>query len=121
MNEPANDLLNAIVATIVRETDPEQIILFGSHARGTAREDSDIDLLIVERQPFGPGRSRRQEMTKLWRALARFPVSKDLLLYSENEITHWQGSINHVIGYALREGQRVYERSRTSPSTVGNG
>ena len=33
--------------TIVREFRPERVILFGSYASGTAREDSDIDLLVV--------------------------------------------------------------------------
>jgi len=37
------DYLNRIVA----EYDPQHLILFGSRATGTPREDSDIDLLIV--------------------------------------------------------------------------
>jgi predicted nucleotidyltransferase len=105
-----DELLDAIVETIVREVDPEQIILFGSRARGAARDDSDIDLLIVEREPFGPSRSRRQEMTKLWRVLARYPVSKDILIYTQDEVKRWQTSINHVIGHAMREGRVLYER-----------
>lgn len=36
--------------TIVREFRPERVILFGSYASGTAREDSDVDLLVV--MPF---------------------------------------------------------------------
>lgn len=102
--------LHAIVETIVREVDPEQIILFGSRARGDAVPTSDIDLLIVARGPFSPQHSRRRAMAHLWRVLARFPYSKDILLYSQEEITHWRGSINHLIGHALREGRQVYAR-----------
>lgn len=36
-----------IIDCIVQELAPEKIILFGSHARGEAREDSDVDLLVV--------------------------------------------------------------------------
>ncbi|MFZ4703922.1 MAG: nucleotidyltransferase domain-containing protein [Candidatus Methylumidiphilus sp.] len=47
-----------MVDIIVREADPEQIILFGSRARGDARPDSDVDLLIIESEPFSVQRSR---------------------------------------------------------------
>ena len=32
---------------IVQEFSPERIILFGSYAYGTPREDSDVDLMVV--------------------------------------------------------------------------
>lgn len=32
---------------IAAEFKPERIVLFGSHARGTATSDSDVDLLVV--------------------------------------------------------------------------
>jgi len=39
---------------IARTYDPETIVLFGSTATGTARPDSDIDLLIIKntKQPY---------------------------------------------------------------------
>ena len=49
-------LLQRMVAAIVEAADPEQVILFGSRARGDARPDSDVDLVVVEAEPFGPGR-----------------------------------------------------------------
>ena len=52
---PVTDaLLDQMVQAIVAEVDPEQVILFGSRARGDAREDSDVDLVVVEAEPFGP-------------------------------------------------------------------
>ncbi|MDR1417937.1 MAG: nucleotidyltransferase domain-containing protein [Endomicrobium sp.] len=41
-----NSILNKIVESL-KPVDPYKIILFGSHARGTAKSDSDIDLLII--------------------------------------------------------------------------
>lgn len=32
---------------IIKEFKPEKVIVFGSRAKGTAREDSDIDIIIV--------------------------------------------------------------------------
>ena len=87
-----------------------RVILFGSVAMGRAGKDSDVDLLIVEEQPFGPGRSRRAELTRLWMALADVPVAKDLLLYSEEEYERWATSLNHIIAQVAREGTVVYER-----------
>jgi len=55
-NEP--ELLRRMVDIIVRDADPEAIIMFGSRTRGDARPDSDVDLLVIEREPFGPGRRR---------------------------------------------------------------
>ena len=39
--------LERIVQQIAQALEPEQIILFGSRARGDHRSDSDADLLIV--------------------------------------------------------------------------
>src|SRR5512146_1544307 len=40
-------LLKHITDTIVEKFHPRRIILFGSHARGDPRPDSDVDLLVV--------------------------------------------------------------------------
>ncbi|MDP1652508.1 MAG: nucleotidyltransferase domain-containing protein [Rhodocyclaceae bacterium] len=103
-------LLQQMVDIIVREVDPETIILFGSRARGDARPDSDIDLLIVEKEPFGVGKSRRKESGRLYIALMDIPMSKDLLLYSRDEFDHWKTSPNHVVGRATREGRVLHDR-----------
>ena len=105
-----DSLLSDMVWAIVTEVDPEQVILFGSRARGDAREDSDVDLLVIESTPFGNGRSRRQEAVRLWRAVSGLGVAKDILVYSRDEVEHWRDSLNHVLARALREGRVLYER-----------
>lgn len=105
-----DSLLSDMVQAIVAEVDPEQVILFGSRARGDAREDSDVDLVVVESAPFGKGRSRRREAVRLWRALSGLGVAKDILVYSRDEVEYWRNSLNHVLARALREGRVLYER-----------
>ena len=105
------ELLKNMANTIAHEVDPERVILFGSHARGEANEHSDVDLLIVENQPFGVDRSRRKEAAKVWRALAKFRLSIDVLMYSVDEVAKWSQIKNHVIARAISEGQVIYEKS----------
>ena len=108
---PVTDgLLGEMVQAIVDEVDPEQVILFGSWARGDERENSDVDLIVVEAEPFGPERSRHKELVRLYHALARFRVSADVLVYSHEDIDYWRDSLNHVLARALREGKVLYER-----------
>ena len=99
-----------MVDIIVDEVDPEQVILFGSRARGDAHQGSDVDLIVLESEPFGNGRSRHEEEVRLHRALSSFRVSKDVLVFSRIEAEYWRDSLNHVLARALREGRVLYER-----------
>lgn len=110
MQSNEDDLIQEMVDTIIREADPDAVILFGSRARGNARADSDVDLLIVEREPFTPQRSRRQETARLYLALRKLALPKDLLLYSRDEFERLKDSVHHIVGRAQREGRVLHER-----------
>jgi predicted nucleotidyltransferase len=111
MVEVSAELLEQMTRAIVREVAPEQVILFGSRSRGAAAPDADVDLLVVEREPFGPQRSRRAELSRIRRALSPFRVPKDILVFSADEAARWRGSVNHILARVLREGHPLYERS----------
>src|SRR5436309_15631333 len=98
--EVSDDLLSQMAQVIVREGKPERIILFGSHARGEARPDSDLDLLVIQREGFGKQRSPRREAPLLWRALAHFPVAKVILVYSQAEAAACKDSPGHFLARA---------------------
>ena len=110
MIQVTDEVLDRMIRAIVEEVDPEQVILFGSRARGDAGEESDVDLVVVESEPFGKTRSRRLEAVRLWRALSDFVVSKDILVYSRDEFEYWRHSPNHVLARALQEGTILYNR-----------
>jgi predicted nucleotidyltransferase len=107
------DVLQDIVDRLVRCSDPRRIILFGSRARGRAGPESDVDLLVVEDEPFDPGDPGRNRLAR-WRRLheslrgCRVPV--DLLLFTAAEVEYWKDSINHVVYDALTEGRVIHER-----------
>jgi len=105
-----DDLLAEVVNAVVKEVQPEQVYLFGSRARGDARKDSDLDIMVVEREPFGTERSRFAESNRIYGVLAHLKIPIDVLLYSTEEIAEWRESINHVVGRCLREGRLLYAR-----------
>jgi len=62
-----------------------KIFLFGSYARGDAREDSDLDFLVIE-----PGwAASRSEKMRLRSALGRFAVRIDLMVVGEAVFQEW--------------------------------
>lgn len=103
-----DELIRQMAAVVAREANPEAIVLFGSYATGEARPGSDVDFMVIEATRFGPGKDRRREMTRLWRALSGFAVAKDILVYSREEIERWRNARNHIIARALREGRFLY-------------
>ena len=59
------ELIEYIVEKIVRVVSPDQIVLFGSHARGDAADDSDLDLFIIHDSHTSNREVRRQIETIL--------------------------------------------------------
>ncbi len=72
-----DNLMAEIVRRIVAASRPQKVILFGSRARGDARPESDIDLLVVaeDTQP------RSQRAACLYGALSDIHVPMDILVY----------------------------------------
>lgn len=106
-----DEIMDQIVQSIVKVSDPEQIILFGSRAGQYYKPDSDIDLLVVSRMPFDENHNRHKEIVRILHALKNIAIPIDVLLYSHDEIEYWRDSINHVIPNALREGKVLYGHS----------
>lgn len=84
---------------IVDGFDPVRIILFGSTARGDARPDSDVDLLVVLAQV----ENKRQAMVDILGSLADLPVATDVLVATPEEIERR----GHLAGPLLRPALRT--------------
>ncbi|MDP2787542.1 MAG: nucleotidyltransferase domain-containing protein, partial [Pseudomonadota bacterium] len=73
MTQITNDVLADIVKRIVEVAKPDKLMLFGSRARGDAREDSDVDLLVIKPSD----QARHLRALPLYRALRGLGVPKD--------------------------------------------
>ncbi len=93
---------------IVAEFHPERIILFGSHARGTADEHSDVDLLIV--CPLV--RRRRDLMVAMDQALRGLGFARDIVVLTPEEFERDRHIPGTVARPAWREGRILYDASR---------
>jgi len=84
---------------------PLKLILFGSYARGDAREDSDLDLLLVEKEIPDP----TGEYLLLREALGPLGVGVDLLVYAEDEFERRHDWCSTPVFWAVREGRVLYD------------
>ena len=85
------------------------IILFGSGARGEAKEDSDLDFLVVEPKVT----SRREEIVRLLDALRPLRIPADVLVVSQKTYEEWADTPNTVLYEAAREGRVFHALART--------
>jgi len=82
--------IDAFVRAISDDYDIEQLVLFGSRARGTNRPDSDIDVAVILRGEQRPFLETKQAMS----AAARTALGDSALAISPLPIWHeeWSGA-----------------------------
>ena len=98
------DVLADVVQRIVRIAAPEQIVLFGSTARGEANADSDFDLLVVKAGQY----HRRRLAKEIYRGMIGAGRAVDVVVVTREDIERYRDSDALVIALALREGRVVY-------------
>mgnify|MGYP000916970778 FL=1 len=105
-NKTTEEAIQMMVDRLVERFDPDQIILFGSQARGTADPGSDVDLLVI--MPVsGSKRARQLEMRM---ALHDIAVPKDIILVTPDEVARRRDIVGTIVRPALREGKVLYAR-----------
>jgi predicted nucleotidyltransferase len=102
------NVLQKIVRRIVKVSQPQKIVLFGSRARDGHRPDSDLDLLVIK-ESAAP---RYERAVPIYRELAGLSlgIDKDIIVYTPQEVEQWQNASAHFVTTAIREGKVIYER-----------
>ena len=105
-DETTEQAIEMMVQRLVERFDPDQIILFGSQARGTAAPGSDVDLLVI--MPVSG--SKRAKQLEMRIALHDITAPKDIILATPDEVARRRDIIGTIIRPALREGKVLYAR-----------
>ena len=98
-------LIREIVQRIVSVTQPERIILFGSASTGRMTKDSDIDLLILERNP----QDARVERLCIRQALKDLGHPFDVIVMPTENFEESKDVIGGIAYPANKYGRVVYE------------
>jgi predicted nucleotidyltransferase len=114
MKTVSGELLAEITRRIVAEFQPEEVILFGSHAWGTPNEDSDVDLLVIvsdsDEKPI-------QRAIRAQNCMDRLLVPADILVKTRAEVERYRHVRASLERKMLEQGKVLYGRSETRTRT----
>jgi predicted nucleotidyltransferase len=95
------------LATVIAEKfDPDEIILFGSHAYGTPHAWSDVDFLVVMDTPKGEVKT----ILEISDALPYVPFRVDIIARSRESINRRTKSGDFFLREITKKGKVLYAR-----------
>jgi len=100
------EAIDAFVHVLVERFKPERVILFGSHARGGADPQSDVDILVLmdfEGQPFEQAFKIRSQITRSF--------ALDLLVRRPADVRRRIEMGDSFLKEILKKGRTLYERA----------
>lgn len=108
-----DELLETIVRQLILEFQPEEIILFGSHAWGRPHRDSDLDIMvIVSDSDLSPAKRAARAHYAL-RGIS-FPI--DILVKTRSEFEKWIPVKSSLERQVAERGRVLYGRNKTRVS-----
>lgn len=85
-------------------SEPCRVILFGSYARETADEDSDLDLMVIEQEVVD-----KTEYLRLRKAIGRVGTVVDMLIYAKDEAMRRSQVPGTLLYWAFKEGKVLHD------------
>ncbi|MDO8672445.1 MAG: nucleotidyltransferase domain-containing protein [Dehalococcoidia bacterium] len=105
VGEMKDPTLTEIIRRLVEALQPEQIYLFGSHARGDATAESDYDMLVVVKELADePFLLERQA----YRVLLGMATPMDVVVMSRERFDKRRGVSASLPATVEREGKLLY-------------
>ncbi|MBK8762662.1 MAG: nucleotidyltransferase domain-containing protein [Sulfuritalea sp.] len=101
----AEAIQSAVQRMVAAASGPSRVILFGSYGRGIADEDSDLDLMVIEREL----QDKAAEYQRLRKAIGILGVGVDLLIYPMAEFERRSQVPGTVLFEARIEGLVLHD------------
>ena len=98
--------ISEIASGIAIKFNPDKIILFGSYANGTQKEDSDIDLLIIQDTDL-PIQKRGYDIRM---SLIGSMIPFDIVIYTKLEFDQEKDKSSSFLNSAMKNSKLLYER-----------
>ena len=96
--------VDTAINRIIKNVNPNMIIVFGSVARREAKEDSDLDLLVIFNEPY----DRKDMIKRISKQFIGLRLAYDLIIMTKEEYDHYKSdeySFEHEI---MTTGEVVY-------------
>ncbi len=107
MTKIIQNVLNEATQKLVIEFNPEQILLFGSHAWGQPNENSDLNLLVIVSES---NQKAVQRSIRAHRCRSGLTVPKDVLVRTRTEVEHSRIAQASLIRQIMDRGKVIYGR-----------
>jgi uncharacterized protein len=102
--KPSTEAIDKVVRKIVELVHPLSIILFGSSARGEAKPESDIDLMVV----MPEGVHRRKTAQFLYQHISGIKTPFDIVVATPRDLEKHKNNVGLIYKSVMREGKEVY-------------
>lgn len=109
--------IRAMVQKIVKEYQPEKIILFGSYAWGTPTGDSDVDFLVVKKSHKQSIERERELRMKL---IGNYFPPMDFIVYTPKELNERIQMGDFFIRDIMKRGKIIYNEKPFSSRVTGS-
>jgi predicted nucleotidyltransferase len=110
-----DDLLQEVTRRLVEQFQPEQVILFGSHAWGTPTASSDLDVMVIVTDS---DLSDYERAVQGHRSLMGLDVAKDVVVKTRAEFDFFRpvrASLEYKVAH---RGRVLYDRRQWSDDNV---
>jgi uncharacterized protein len=99
----------------LKQADPYRVVLFGSYAKGTADENSDIDMVVIldsndVSKTYEERLNKKLYINRLVRKI-NYKVALDILVYSKEEYRIIKNYGNYFIDEIENTGKIIYEKA----------
>lgn len=96
--------IEQVAETLGKAARARKVILFGSHATGGARADSDVDFLVIAESEL----PRHKRSRSLYALFHPYPFPMDILVYTPEEVERQLRDGNPFLTSVVMQGKELY-------------